>query len=262
MEWNRHVMIKGITFDLWDTVFVDDSDEPKRAAAGRPSKPVERRTLVHQYLNKIQAIDRQLVDVAYNAADAAFRKVWHDQHVTWKVRERLEVVLKALRRDLPEADFQELIRLHEDMELEFRPNFVTGVHEAIKTLAGQYKLAVISDAIFSPGRALRTLLADEGLLPYFNVFLFSDEFGRSKPEPSVFAAACQHMNLAPHEIVHIGDREHNDILGPKKVGMHCVLCTAAIDRDSKNTQADAIFSDYRQLPEILETLNRSQTGGT
>lgn len=254
-------MIKGITFDLWDTVFVDDSDEPKRAAAGRPSKPVERRQLVHQYLDKVKTIDRQLVDVAYNAADAAFRKVWHDQYVTWTVRERLEVVLKALRRELSEADFKELIRLHEEMELEFRPNFVAGVHEAIKTLAGKYKLAVISDAIFSPGRALRTLLADEGLLPYFSVFLFSDEFGRSKPEPSVFAAACRQMNLAPHEIAHIGDREHNDILGPKKAGMHCVLCTAAIDRDSKNTQADAMFNDYGQLPDILETMNRSETGG-
>ena len=36
-------MIKGITFDLWDTVFIDDSDEPKRKKAGRPTKSVERR---------------------------------------------------------------------------------------------------------------------------------------------------------------------------------------------------------------------------
>ena len=45
-------MIKGITFDLWDTVFIDDSDEPKRKADGRPTKAVERRQLVHQFVAK------------------------------------------------------------------------------------------------------------------------------------------------------------------------------------------------------------------
>ena len=36
-------MIKAITFDLWDTVLIDNSDEPKRKAAGRPTKAIERR---------------------------------------------------------------------------------------------------------------------------------------------------------------------------------------------------------------------------
>ena len=40
-------MTIAITFDLWDTVFHDDSDEPKRAAAGLPNKKVSRRDLVH-----------------------------------------------------------------------------------------------------------------------------------------------------------------------------------------------------------------------
>ena len=28
--------IKAITFDLWDTLFADDTDEPKRQKAGLP----------------------------------------------------------------------------------------------------------------------------------------------------------------------------------------------------------------------------------
>ena len=31
-------MISAITFDFWDTIAVDDSDEPKRAALGLPTK--------------------------------------------------------------------------------------------------------------------------------------------------------------------------------------------------------------------------------
>lgn len=254
-------MIKGITFDLWDTVFIDDSDEPKRRAAGRASKAVERRQLMHRFLAHHQPIDPATVEVVYNAADAAFRKVWHDHHVTWTVSERLDIIFKALKRELPEPERRELVRLHEEMELEFRPDFVPGVHEALAALHKRYKLAVISDAIFSPGRCLRTLLADEGLLSYFDAFIFSDEIGYSKPAPIVFKTAMEKLGLAAHELVHIGDREHNDILGPRQAGMHALLCTAAVDRGAANSSADAVFDDYRRLPELVDALDRKEENG-
>ena len=128
-------MIKAITFDLWDTVFIDDTDEPKRKAAGRPTKAVERRELVKQFVDKHQPISQEIVNAAYNAQDAAFRKAWHDQHITWYVKERLEIVLKGIGLTLPENEMSELVRLHEEMELEFRPDFVPGVHDAIKSLS-------------------------------------------------------------------------------------------------------------------------------
>ncbi len=247
-------MIKAITFDLWDTVFIDDSDEPKRKAAGRPTKAVERRKLVKQFIEKHQQISEDVVNAAYDAQDAAFRKTWHDCHITWTVKERLEIVLKGIGATLPENEMAELIRLHEEMELEFRPDFVPGVHEVLETLHKRYKLAVISDAIFSPGRSLRELLRDEGLLEYFSTFIFSDEVGCSKPAKRVFEVAKEDLGVAFNEIVHIGDREHNDILGPKKMGMHAILCLAALDRGSDKNCADAYFKDYNKLPNLIKNL--------
>lgn len=250
-------MIKAITFDLWDTVFIDDTDEPKRKAAGRPTKAVERRELVKQFVDKHQQISQEIVNAAYNAQDAAFRKAWHDQHITWSVKERLEIVLKGLNVTLPEDELAQLVLLHEEMELEFRPNFVPGVHEAIKALSENYKLGVISDAIFSPGRSLRKLLEDEGLLQYFTTFVFSDEVYCSKPAECVFNAAKKGLGVEFNEIVHIGDREHNDILGPEKMGMKSILCLAALNRGSDPNRADAFFEDYSELPSIIENLRES-----
>ena len=247
-------MIKAITFDLWDTVFIDDTDEPKRKAAGRPTKAVERRELVKQFVDKHQQVSQEIVNAAYNAQDAAFRKAWHDQHITWSVKERLEIVLEGLGVTLPEDEMAELVLLHEEMELEFRPNFVPDVHEAIKTLSEKYKLGVISDAIFSPGRSLKKLLEDEGLLQYFSTFVFSDEVGCSKPAECVFNAAKDGLGVEYNEIVHIGDREHNDILGPEKMGMKSILCLAALDRGSDPNRADAFFNDYSELPNLIENL--------
>ena len=249
-------MIKAITFDLWDTVFIDDTDEPKRKAAGRPSKPVERRQLVKQFVDKHKQVSQETVNAVYDAQDAAFRKVWHDLHITWEVRDRMEIILKGLGVELSENELSELIKLHEEMELEFRPDFVDGVHEALKTLSKDYKLAVISDTIFSPGTVLRKLLEGEGLLQYFSTFVFSDEAGCSKPAECVFNAAQKGLGVEFSEMVHIGDREHNDIFGPKKMGMHSVLCLAAIDRGSDRNNADAFFENYNELPDLVKKLSQ------
>jgi len=249
-------MIKAITFDLWDTVFIDDSDEPKRKAAGRPTKAIERRQLVKQFVNKHKEISQEIVNAVYDSQDVAFRKVWHELHITWPVKERLEIVLKGLKVTLPEEELNDLVRLHEEMELEFRPDFVDGVHDAIKTLSENYKLGVISDAIFSPGKSLRKLLEGEGLLQYFSTFVFSDEAGCSKPHECVFNAAKKSFGVEFNEIVHIGDREHNDIFGPEKMGMKSILCLTALDRGSDRNNADAYFENYTDLPTIIENLGK------
>jgi hypothetical protein len=46
--------IKAVTFDLWDTIVHDDSDEPKRKAQGLRSKKAARRHLLWQALDRHQ----------------------------------------------------------------------------------------------------------------------------------------------------------------------------------------------------------------
>lgn len=249
----------AVSFDLWDTVFIDDSDEPKRARMGLPPKAIERRNLVHEYLNRRQPIDRNLVDAAYNVADAAFRHVWLNQHLTWTVAERLKVLLAGLKRELPPTEFDDLVRLHEEMELRVSPDLVPGVEAALAELSSRYRLVVVSDAIFSPGRALRQLLARYGLLGYFSAFVFSDEAGCSKPAPAVFHRIAELAGCPLARLVHIGDRESNDIAGPKAVGARAVLLTAAIDRGTAaTTAADAVCRDYKELVSIIDTLSATE----
>ena len=247
--------IRAITFDLWDTVIIDDSDEPKRADLGLLPKPGERRRLVHQYLSRHEPISREMVDLAYDTADAAFRLVWYGQSVTWTVTERLAVILKGLKRELPAAEMDELVRLHEDMELGVQPDLAPGIAEAIKVASETYKLGIISDAIFSPGRALRELLAGHGLLDCFDAFVFSDEIGCAKPDPRAFTAAAEQLGVDPAEIVHIGDRDKKDIKGPHGVGAKGIYTTVVKDRGSATTTADAICRDYRDLVSIVDSLN-------
>jgi putative hydrolase of the HAD superfamily len=141
------------------------------------------------------------------------------------------------------------------MELRVRPDPVNGATEALRALHGRWPLVVISDAIFSPGRALRELLAGFGVLDVFGGFVFSDECGRSKPAPEVFHRAAALARCPVEALVHVGDREHNDVGGPHAVGARAVLVTAGIDRGAATSKADAVCRDFRELPGIIASLD-------
>jgi len=243
-----------VTFDLWDCLFCDETDEPKRAAAGLPPKPVARRQLLHEHLERQAPVDRVLVDAAFDVADAAFRKVWHEQYVTWSVAERIQLILDGLRRTLPTEDFNIVVDAIERMELEHSPDAAPGAVEALAALHGRYKLAVISDTVYSPGRHLRGLLEKGGMLPYFDYFVFSDEAGHSKPHPSLFEMVANHFGIAIADIVHIGDRPHNDIGGPHAVGARGVLLTVVKQRPLEHHVPDAICDNYAHLADVLASL--------
>jgi len=118
-----------------------------------------------------------------------------------------------------------------------------------------YPLVIVSDAIFSPGRCLRELLDGAGMLEYFDHCVFSDEVGRSKPHPAMFEAAARGVRCAVSDLVHIGDRPHNDVRGPHALGARAVLLTVVKDRGAADSGADAVCDDYTKLPGILADLN-------
>lgn len=57
-------MMPAISFDLWDTIVVDDSDEEERAALGLRSKHDERRALLHA------AVPERTLDEVVQSRDA------------------------------------------------------------------------------------------------------------------------------------------------------------------------------------------------
>jgi putative hydrolase of the HAD superfamily len=246
--------IKAITFDLWDTLVHDDSDEPKRKARGLPSKRDHRRQLLWEALDRHAPIPRASVDLAFDVADAAFNKVWREHSITWPIAERVQVALKGLGRTLPESELAALADALGRMEVDIPPDVIPGAAEALADLSRRYRLAIVSDAIVTPGTNLRRLLDLYGMRQYFTGFAFSDEVGHSKPHRDTFEAAARQMGVALGEMVHIGDRDHNDVKGPQALGMKAVLFVATRDADRATTSADAICDSFRELPATIDRL--------
>ena len=255
-------MITAITFDFWDTIAVDDSDEPKRAELGLPTKANAR---VQLFAEKVSA---RYPHISYEQAAEAFRQSnqqfwhdWHNNHTTPSVSARLYDAYTFLglkpgpgeyARMVREVD--ELVREIETMEIRIPPSLAEGVHNTLALLAEDYKLGIVSDTIHTQGRGLRHMLMQHGLLQYFSYFVFSDEVGAAKPSLQVFRQSALGLGLPPWQIVHVGDRESNDVEGPLSIGMRAILFTGIIDRGSSKSRATAVCRNFRDIPALVRRM--------
>ncbi len=57
-----------------------------------------------------------------------------------------------------------------------------------------------------------------GIAEYFSAIFHAGDGLLQKPEPDMFARACQQFELLPHQLLHVGDCGANDILGALRFG--------------------------------------------
>ncbi|TET21616.1 MAG: HAD family hydrolase, partial [Candidatus Stahlbacteria bacterium] len=63
----------------------------------------------------------------------------------------------------------------------------------------------------------------EGLSPFFDHLLYTDEIGPRKPNPAAFKILLDRLGTKPEETVHVGDRIDLDVLGARRSGIRSVL---------------------------------------
>jgi putative hydrolase of the HAD superfamily len=222
--------LRGITFDFWDTIVDDDTDEPKRTAKGLPSKAEARlSTFVDEVLAHHPNVGCDAAVSAFEHAQTTFRHHWKVEHHTPCVADRLGVGFDRLGIGRTPG-FDALVHAWSTMEVDTPPNLVPGIEDCLRALHGRYKIGIISDAIVTPGVGLRQILKDYGLFQYFDHFVFSDEAGAAKPAARVFDLATEGLSVSASELAHVGDRPANDIAGPNAYGAHSVLYTGVVDR--------------------------------
>ncbi|TNE48254.1 MAG: HAD family hydrolase [Deltaproteobacteria bacterium] len=257
MQQRREAVIRAITFDFWDTIVRDDSDEPKRKAQGLASKQETRLSLLKDELQRAypQVSDADALK-AFDHANQWFRHAWKQEHHTPKVSERLHQAFVCLGLERSNG-FDELVTAWERMEILTPPDLVDGVEDMLAEMSKDFQLGIISDTIVTPGWGLIQILQSYGLSQYLRVFIFSDEVGAAKPNPRVFHEASRRFGIEVTDLAHVGDREANDIVGPNNLNATSILYTGSIDRGSDNTNASATCHHYKDFPGIIQSLNAS-----
>jgi FMN phosphatase YigB (HAD superfamily) len=113
---------------------------------------------------------------------------------------------------------------------------------------------VISNTGRTPGRVLRHLLADAGLLECFHVLAFSDEAGIRKPAAAIFHRVLDQVGVEPKAAVHVGDDPVTDVAGARAVGMRVIHY---VPEASAEAAADEILRRFADLPGVVARLERS-----
>lgn len=60
------------------------------------------------------------------------------------------------------------------------------------------------------------------LAPYFNEIVISGEFGKGKPDPSIFEHCLSLLGMTKDDAVMVGDNLNTDILGASRAGIQTV----------------------------------------
>lgn len=145
-----------------------------------------------------------------------------------------------------------VIAYHDSKVKELKP--FPDVEWALSVLSKSKKLKL---GIISDGITLKQIekVIRLGLLDYFDksAMFFVDELGIRKPQPLLFTRVCETLEVAPQEVMYVGDHPTHDIDPANEAG----LITIFYQRGGKYafeaglTQPHATIRDMMQLVSLL-----------
>ncbi len=201
----------GVTFDVWGTLL-----DLRRAYAA----------IAERLAPLIGASPAEALEKLREAAREARRR---RRREGWASAERgAEIV--AERLGIPPGRLSEVVEEALLSAAERLP--LPGAGEALAlTKRLGVRVGVAGNVLFWPSRLTRRLLEETGLAKLVDEMLFSDEVGRSKPDPGFFEAAASRLGVGVEELIHVGDRPDEDVAGILAAGGYAVLAWAEIDED-------------------------------
>jgi putative hydrolase of the HAD superfamily len=134
-----------------------------------------------------------------------------------------------------------------------------GLRETLDALqTAGYVLGLISNSFWAAD-VHDGHLADEGLLDSLPVRIYSCEFGRSKPDPSIFQAALERLAVPAAESVYVGDRPDADVGGAQAAGLRGILIHSPHEESPLGgVLPDATIDELPELPAALQKLDETQ----
>ncbi len=92
-----------------------------------------------------------------------------------------------------------------------RVDFYPDARDALDRIASRVPVAALTNG--------NADLAEIGIAPLFRFQLGAREFGSAKPDPGIFLEACARLEIAPHQVLHVGDHPEMDVAGAARAGL-------------------------------------------
>lgn len=238
-------MIKGILFDLNGTlidIYTTESDDQLYRVTtnyldyyGVKIAPCELKRRFFE-LNRMQ---RQQSEEDFPEFDVAkiFQQIIGDYHTrplenTAELARSTAVVFRAAGR--------------------YKLECYDGVYEIMRDLKKRFLLGAVSD-----GQSLWAVpeLQSVNLEDFFQTVVVSGDLGYRKPDIRLFRQALDALQLAPQEVIFVGNDMYRDVYGAHAAGMKTVFFKSNQgDHSYHGADADYIIYNFNELPRAIEFL--------
>lgn len=247
-------MIKAITFDFWQTIYIDNQELNLKRDKLRAFK-------TWKYLTGIGHNNLRLGDVekSVQTANDFGLSLWYEG-VVISIDDCISEMGKVLGITFNSVENHTLTEIMGLATLETAPPLAPFIETQLPELAKKYRLGIVSDTGLTSAKFLRCLLLRDNIISHFAALGFSDEMGYSKPDPIIFHLTLKHLGVAPSESVHIGDLIQTDICGAKRAGMRAIQYTNESQKqytnefktDNQNLAADAVIDNFRNIKLVID----------
>jgi putative hydrolase of the HAD superfamily len=246
--------VRGIGFDLFGTLVLQERFSFEQCLDNLYTSlltscfPLDKEVFVRTY----REINRRFMDQATADGRETHNRLW------------VAGALQALGHAVTPED----ACVEQAIEAYFDPfvrscQLIPGTREMLESLAGQYRLALVSNFTHPP--AVEQILSRVGIEQFFDAILISGRLGIRKPHPEVFAELARCLRLDPAEIAFIGDELQADIIGAQGSGMRTVWMTyrqrlerpsplaqfLGMSEDLGGVRPDYIIASWSEFPATL-----------
>lgn len=236
--------IRAITFDFWRTLFYADS------------RLQERRQARVDAVVRLRGLPRDRVKEAMKFIDSESLRIHITEQRTVGPIEAIPMLERQLDISFEEDEGVALSEEWANALILHPPEPVEGALAAVRAAANQVPVGLISDTGIVPGSRIQKLLDRCGFLEHMTCLSFSDEVGAAKPQPAGFEHAAAGLEVAPEELLHIGDLEPTDVKGAQNFGAKAALFCGDNSRYLEGSRADYVFNRWDEfvdnLPRILD----------
>ncbi|PLS00992.1 HAD family hydrolase [Neobacillus cucumis] len=258
-------MIKAIFFDLDDTLLWDQKSVKEAFTA--TCKVAEERYGVDA--EKLEEAVREAARTIYSSYEFysftqmiginPFEGLWgnfSDENL--EDFKKMNVTVPSYRKDawtaglkkmgIDDPDFGYELAERFPQERRKSPFVYEETFDILDSLKGQYQLLLLTNG--SPELQNTKLEITPELVPYFDQIVISGDFGRGKPDPSIFEHALSLMELQKDEVIMVGDNLMTDVLGANRAGIKTVW----INRHEKERNEVIPTYEIKHLEELFPIL--------
>ena len=247
--------INAVTFDLWQTLILDNRELGLQRAQARLDGA--RETLLSQGIDHDPDHIREAYRACYRACRAV-RNENRDVSFRRQVEIFIDLIEDGLSQRLPESAVDEIERAYAESFFDFPPRFHESSEDTLAAVRGMgLSIGLISNTGMTPGYTFREFLRQHDLLQYFDVLTFSDEVLLAKPSDEIFLMTVNSMDAKPVETIHVGDHVANDVVGANRVGMKSIWIRGFYepeDPDDPESHADVAVDDLSAVPGAVRQL--------